>query len=95
MLVPLATALSYYWLFKYVAKIKVEDYSLFLITGLLPWTFFTQNIVDGMDAITNNHSLMCKIPVQFHVFTLSCSITNFVNFLFALPVIFGFVLCYF
>jgi len=41
---PLAFAFVFFIAFKVVMKIKMENYTLFLITGLFPWQWFSNSV---------------------------------------------------
>lgn len=88
---PLAFALVYFIAFRYILRIPVENYAIFVITGLFPWIWMSNSISSGTTAfgsfqgvVKNGYSRPIIIPF-FIVFT------EFVNFLFALPVIYLFV----
>lgn len=86
-LVPAASALVYYAVFLHVMKVNIPNYFLYVISGILPWAFFSTSITIGMEAIVGNHSLLNKIPIPSHVFPFTEVITNFINLLLALPVV--------
>lgn len=85
---PALNALVYYFVFQIIARLAVPNYLLHLFAGLLPWTFFVQTITSGMESIVGNRALITKTPVNLNVFPLSITLTNLINFSFALPVLF-------
>ncbi|MDZ4662421.1 MAG: ABC transporter permease [Pseudomonadota bacterium] len=87
LLIPMATAAMYYLVFQVIVKISVPRYSAFIIAGVLPWTFFSQTIMDGLESIRANSGLISKVPLPLNVFPLVVTVTNFITFLIALPVI--------
>ena len=42
---PLAFALVYFIAFKYIVRIPVENYSVFLLCGLFPWIWISSSII--------------------------------------------------
>ena len=51
---PLLLMLVYVVVFSVVVKIKVENYPIFILTGILPWSFFTGSINRAMVSIKEN-----------------------------------------
>jgi len=86
-LVPAASALVYYTVFLYVMKVSIPNYLLYVISGILPWAFFSTSLSIGMESIVNNQSLLNKIPIPSHVFPFTEVITNFINLILGLPVV--------
>ncbi|MCS5625589.1 MAG: ABC transporter permease, partial [Candidatus Marinimicrobia bacterium] len=44
---PLSFALVYYIAFKIVMRIEMENYTLFLLTGLFPWQWFANSMSEA------------------------------------------------
>ncbi len=89
-LVPGANAAVYYFVFNQVMRVHIQNHILFLLSGLLPWTFFSGALLSCMEAILQNHNLLNKVPLSPHIFPLSEVLTAFINFLFSLPVLITF-----
>ena len=85
---PIAVAAVYYFVFKVVLSVQMPHYLPFILSGVLPWTFFSQTLSEGMESIAGNWSLISKVPVPVQVFPCICSLTNFFTFLISLPVLF-------
>ena len=62
------------------------DYSAFILSGLLPWNFFSASIMGGTSAIVGNSHLIKKVYFPREVLPLSILLSNLVNFLIAIPV---------
>jgi lipopolysaccharide transport system permease protein len=73
--------------FKYILKINVENYPLFLLTGLLPWIFFSSSISMGTTIIVSNARLYKSFPIHPLVSLTSTLIDNLINFVIAFVVI--------
>jgi ABC-type polysaccharide/polyol phosphate export permease len=65
--------------FSYVFRFDVEHYEVYLLAGLLPWTFFSQTTVSAMAATQWNGLLMKRVRVPKSIFTLSTAISGLVN----------------
>ena len=51
---PLLQVLVYAIVFPYIMKIKTENYLIFLICGIIPWTWFVTSITNGTTCIMVN-----------------------------------------
>ena len=89
LLVPLSQALVYYAVFNVILKVQIPHYLVFILAGILPWAFFSQSILEGMDSVVGNASIVTKVPVPLQVFSLTGSLTNFSNLILATPVLVG------
>jgi lipopolysaccharide transport system permease protein len=75
---PLLLLVVYTVAFKYILQVPTENYSYFLLAGLLPWNFFSSSLVASTQAITGNAGLIRKVyfpretlPIATVLFTLS------------------------
>ena len=87
LLVPAAMALTYFFVFNFVIKVKVEGYLLYLIAGLIPWTFFSSAVMTSTESVVNNYALLSKVPIPFNAFPLSDVVAAYFNFLLSVPVL--------
>lgn len=69
--------------FKHFLKIEIQNYSLFLLGGLLPWIFVTQSIEMCTPLFITNRALLLGFKINPLVILLSQILDNFFNFLFA------------
>src|SRR5947207_6339475 len=70
--------------FSTITRIAVDYYPIFLISALLPWTFFSQALSYSVESIVTNAELLKKIRVAKSVFPLAALIANVINFLLSL-----------
>ncbi len=91
-LIPAFTSLVYYLIFKHVLKVQIENYLVFIMSGLIPWTFFSQTLSSGLETLVSNVSLLNKVPLPPQSLVLAETYTNFLNLLFSLPVLFFIIL---
>ena len=89
---PLAFALVYYFVFKLVMRNRVENFSLFLITGLFPWQWFSNSVILCTSVFITNKPLLKKTTLPKVVLVLASILNGAVHFLLAIPVIVVFLL---
>lgn len=78
---PLLSVLVYAIVFPYIMRIKVENYLIYLITGIIPWTFFTSSINMGIISILSNANLIKKVYFPRIILPISSVTSCLVNFL--------------
>jgi lipopolysaccharide transport system permease protein len=88
---PFAFAFVYWFAFKFIMRVDVENYSLFLITGLFPWIWLSASVTQATRSFHNNVSLVKKVRIDRPVLPLSNALQEMMHFLFALPVLLGFL----
>lgn len=91
---PLAFALMFYLAFKVFMKVRLEDYPLFLITGLFPWQWFSNSVSSSLFVLMDNASLIKKLNFPRELIPLSSVINHSLHFLLSLPVILLFMYFY-
>jgi ABC-type polysaccharide/polyol phosphate export permease len=80
MLNPLLLMLVYTIVFTAIMPSSVRNFSIFLLSGLLPWIFFATAVTQGLFSILGNQDLIRKVRVPQAVFPLSVVGSNLVNF---------------
>lgn len=91
---PLAFALVYWIAFKVVMKIKMLDYSLFLITGLFPWQWFSNSANASTTVFIGNASIIKKVYFPRNSVPLALVLQDMIHFLLSIPVIILFLFVY-
>jgi len=86
-IVPLTMTLVYYFVFQYIAKMGDDKFAIFLLTGVIPWTFFSTALSTGTDSLVNNFSILSKVPISTTAFPLADTFSAFINLLLSLPVL--------
>lgn len=87
LLAPLSTALVYYFVFKVILKIDKANYMVMILSGIMPWTFFSQTVSESMTNLVDQQSLITKISIPIQIFPFVNNITNFINLLLSLPIV--------
>jgi ABC-2 type transport system permease protein len=70
--------------FSHIMRLPVQSYAVFLLSALLPWTFFAQALSYAVESIVGNGALLQKVRVDKLVFPVAAVISNILNFLFSL-----------
>ena len=86
-LIPAATAAIFYVIFNYVFKVKIPNYLLFLLSGLIPWTFFSTAVSLGTECLVNSYGLLNKVPLPIHSLIFAEVLTHLINLVLSIPVL--------
>jgi ABC-type polysaccharide/polyol phosphate export permease len=78
---PLLMMIILTMVFSTVMRVPVHNYPIFLISTLLPWTFFSQSLAYSVESIVSNGDLLKKVYVAKSVFPIAAVISNLINFL--------------
>lgn len=84
---PLALMLIYTFVFRFVFRLEPEPgdpsglnvFPLWLLTGLLPWLFFQNTLVQGMQSLISNEALIKKVYFPRNVLVLSTAASVSIN----------------
>src|SRR5689334_7103760 len=63
LLSPIAMGMVYYFIFKVILKVQMPYYLAFILSGVLPWTFFNQTILEGLESVVGSWSIVTKVPI--------------------------------
>ena len=91
---PLFLTLIFYFVFKIVTKVKMQDYTLFLISGLFVWQWINNSIMVGANLYISNASLIKKVNFPRNFLVISLILSEGFNFLVSIPIIIMFVFLY-
>jgi len=80
MLNPLLLMVVYTVVFATIMRTAERNFAIFVLSGLLPWLFFSVSLVQGLNSILANQDLIRKIRIPQAVFPLSVVGSNLVNF---------------
>ncbi|MCL6510215.1 MAG: ABC transporter permease [Anaerolineae bacterium] len=64
----------------------IEHYSVFILSGLLAWNFFSAAVTGATGSVVANASLVKKVYFPRSILPVSVVISSLINFLLALPV---------
>jgi len=88
---PLIFALVYVVAFKHILRIPVENYAIFLLTGLFPWLWISSSLSNAATGFHAYQSILKCGQTPPHIIPFFIVLTEFINFLFTIPVILLFV----
>ena len=89
LLSPLAIALVFYFVFKVILNVQIPHYLAFILSGMLPWSFFNQTVLEGMESIVLSLGLLSKVPIPTPIFPFVGAVTNLITLSLATPVLIG------
>ena len=84
---PLLMAAVYTLAFRYIAPNKIEHFTVFLLSGLLPWMFFSAALSGAAGSIVDNSPLVRKVAFPRLILPLSAVASQFVQFVLMYAVI--------
>ncbi|WP_413378316.1 ABC transporter permease [Alkalihalobacillus sp. 1P02AB] len=87
LLEPIGLMIIYSIVFSFIAKFDMDNYPLFLISGLIPWMFVNHSVVRGTKILALNATLIKKVYFPRQLFPLTVVSTNLVNLLISLALI--------
>jgi ABC-type polysaccharide/polyol phosphate export permease len=67
--------------FSTIMRFPIEHYAIFLLSVLLPWTFFSQSLSYAVESIVSNGELIKKVSVPKLVFPVAAVVANIINLL--------------
>ncbi|MDR7420336.1 MAG: ABC transporter permease [Armatimonadota bacterium] len=86
LLQPLALILIYSLAFRYIMRIQVPNFAVFLIGGLLPWQFFTTTASASTTSLMNSVALLKKVYFPREIIPAATVLFNLIQMLLALLV---------
>ncbi|MGH8641598.1 MAG: ABC transporter permease [Burkholderiales bacterium] len=88
---PFAFAFVYWIAFKFIMRLEIENYSLFLIAGMFPWVWLSMGVTTATRSFVVNASLIRKVSLPRAILPLANVAQEMVHFGFALPVVIAFL----
>lgn len=92
LLSPLVMTVVYGVVFSILLRFPVRHYGVFLLAGLLPWTFFQSAVNAGTISVISNGHLVRRVRFPVEFLPLTAVIASLVNILPAFLVLFGYAL---
>ena len=89
---PLLMVLVYAIVFPYIMRIQQEHYLVFLITGIIPWVFFTSVVTSGCNCVWTNGGIIKKVYFPREILPISVVLASLINFLISVIIILIFVI---
>jgi ABC-type polysaccharide/polyol phosphate export permease len=77
---PVIMAAVYTVAFKYIVRLPIERFPLFLLSGLVPWTFFAGALGASAASVVDNSALVRKVRFPRLVLPLAATLAQLVQF---------------
>lgn len=84
---PLIQMLSIGLIFQFMVPVKVDNYFLYLFTGLLPWNFFSLSITKNTPIVINERSLIQKANFPREAIVIAVVLSNLFHFMISLALL--------
>lgn len=81
---PLLMMIVLTLVFGTIMRFGINHYAIFLLSMLLPWTFFTQTLSYSVESVVGNADLLKKVHIAKLVFPVSALVSNIINFVLSL-----------
>ena len=78
---PLLMLAVYAFVFPYILRVNVDNYTIFMIVALIPWNFFTTAIQSGTGRVVANGNILKKVYFPREIIPISITTSQSVNFL--------------
>ena len=89
---PLLMLAVYAFVFPYILRVQVENYTIFMIVALIPWNFFTTAVQTGTGCVVANGNILKKVYFPREIIPISVTTSQLVNFLITCLIMFVFIL---
>ena len=67
----------------------VQPYALFMLCGILPWTWFSASLTEASNSLIAGGNLIKKVLFPAEVLPIVSVLANMVHFFLALPIVVG------
>ena len=92
---PLLQVVVYWIVFPYLMRgAGGDNYLIYLITGLIPWTFFLTTVSAGTTSIKSNAGIIKKVYFPREILLISQVLSGLVNFFISCVIIIAFCLAF-
>ncbi len=85
---PLLMMLVFWVVFSVLLQNAIPMFPVFLIVALLPWNYAVTSVSGGMRSILDNSNIVKKVYFPREILPITTVLSNLVNYVFALPVMF-------
>lgn len=75
---PFLILLVLYTVFTVFFRVRIQNYAVFLLFGIVMWRFFANGTMNGMRAVTDNVSIIRRIYFPREIFVISSVIASFI-----------------
>ena len=89
---PLLMLAVYAFVFPYILRVEVENYTIFMIVALIPWNFFTTAIQSGTGCVVANGNILKKVYFPREIIPISITTSQLINFLITCIIMAAFII---
>jgi ABC-type polysaccharide/polyol phosphate export permease len=80
---PLLTMLVMSFVFSYLFRFQIENYPVYLLSGLIIFGFFNESTIQSLTSVISNESIIKKMYVPKYIFPVARTISSLTNLLFS------------
>jgi len=91
---PIIYMAIYTLVFSIFLRIKMDNYAMFLLCGMVPWIWFSSSITLGASSIVEGGGLLKKVYFPPQVLPTVTVLVNLFNFVLTLPLLFILLLAF-
>ena len=91
---PLMTMFAFILVFDILLDVSTEYFPIYLLSGLIPWIFFSNSVITSVESITNNADLLKRVYFPREILSITLALGNLINMLLSLIVIIPLILAY-
>ena len=84
---PLLLLVATYFLFTRIIPLEIENYPVFLLTGILAWSWFARSLTEGTGSLEARRDLVLRPGFATELLPLAVVIVALVDYLLALPIL--------
>ena len=89
---PLCQVIVYSAVFSVIFRVDIDRFYLYLIIGMMPWTFFSTSVQGGATCVRAQTEMIKKIYFPRTVIPIAYVTSAFINMLFSFIIVFGAIL---
>lgn len=90
---PLLQTIVYTIVFSTIMRSNIDNYLIYVVTGFIPWSFFSGSILQGISIISNNAGIIKKVYFPREILPISSALSGLVNFMISCTIIL--IFCFF
>lgn len=77
---PLLQTIVYTIVFSIIMKNQMDNYLIFVVTGIIPWNFFLTTMIQGTTTVKANAGIIKKVYFPREILPISVVLSGLVNF---------------
>jgi ABC-type polysaccharide/polyol phosphate export permease len=78
---PFLIAAAITFVFTAIFKVEIKRFPIFVLSGIIPWTFFSNSLSETAVCILNQQNILRQFNLPREIIPLSSVLANFLNFL--------------